>query len=78
MADKRDRWPENVAGRFYVDECCIGSKYCVSAAPANFRMDDSGHAYVFKQPDSAEEEEQCLDALENCPVKAIGKDGEEG
>lgn len=76
MADKDQKWPENVPGKFFVDETCIGSQYCVSAAPNNFKMSDEGHAYLFKQPATPEEEQQCRDALEGCPVLAIGNDGE--
>jgi ferredoxin len=75
MARREYRWPENAPGRYFVDEACIGSKYCVSAAPQNFRMDESGHAYVFRQPETPEEEKQCRDALAGCPVNAIGDDG---
>ena len=77
MADKQQKWPENVPGRYFVDETCIASKYCVSAAPENFTMDESGHAYVFKQPVTPEEEEQCREAMAGCPVSAIGEDTEE-
>ena len=75
MADKTQKWPENVAGRYYVGEACIASRYCVDAAPNNFRMDETGHAYVFRQPQTPEEEEQCRDAMAGCPVNAIGDDG---
>ena len=37
--------------------------------------EDEGHAYVSRQPASPEEEEQCIEALEGCPVEAIGDDG---
>src|SRR5579863_1650129 len=45
MADNRQRWPENAPGKYFVDESCIASDFCVAVAPANFRMDESGHAY---------------------------------
>lgn len=77
MADKTQKWDDNVPGRYYVDDRCIKSKYCVAAAPNNFRMSPAGHAYVFKQPETPEEEAQCRDALSGCPVIAIGDDGEE-
>ena len=45
-------------------------------APANFkRNDDGGHSYVYKQPESPEEEAVCKEAMEGCPVEAIGSDG---
>lgn len=75
MAEKRAKWAENAPGKFYVDESCIASDFCVAVAPANFRMDESGHAYLYKQPATPEEEAQCREALAGCPVCAIGDDG---
>jgi ferredoxin len=46
-------------------------------APANFtRSDDGGYSYVFKQPTTPEEEALCKEAMEGCPVEAIGNNGE--
>ena len=43
---------------------------------ANFkRNDDGGHSYVYKQPETPEEEGLCKEAMEGCPVEAIGSDG---
>jgi len=78
MADKDDKWPENVAGKFYVDEQCIDCDLCRETAPDIFtRNEDGGYSYVFKQPESEEDVEQCMEALEGCPVEAIGDDGDE-
>ena len=74
--DKNLKWEENVEGKYYVDENCIAAKFCVATAPNNFKMSDTGHAYVYKQPETVEEEEQCRLALSGCPVNAIGEDGE--
>ena len=61
---------------FYVDKECILCSVCSDAAPNNFRMsDDEDHDICYKQPDSEDELEQCYEALENCPVEAIGDDG---
>ena len=38
--------------------------------------DEEGHAYVAKQPTKAEEFKECENALEQCPVGAIGNDGD--
>jgi ferredoxin len=77
MADKKNKWPDNVPGKFYVDRECILCSVCADAAPKNFRMSsEEDHDVVFKQPENATEEAQCLEAMENCPVEAIGKDGE--
>ncbi len=75
MADKNDVWPENVPGKVYVDKTCIACDACCIAAPKNFKMNENdGHAFLSKQPDSPEEEEQCKEAAEGCPVEAIGSD----
>ena len=77
MADKEDKNEENVAGKFYVDSQCIDCDLCRETAPSNFtRADDEGYSFVFKQPENAEEEAQCREAMEGCPVEAIGEDGE--
>jgi len=76
MPDIVNRYPENVPGRFYVDDQCIDCDLCRQTAPMNFTRDDeSGHSFVFKQPQTPEEESQCQEAMQNCPVEAIGDDG---
>lgn len=76
MADKNSRWDENTPGAFYVDDQCIACDACVFEAPGFFVMnDDEGHAYVAKQPTTADEIAKCNDALGACPVEAIGNDG---
>src|SRR5437879_6791861 len=78
MADAANKYPENVEGKFYVDDQCIDCDLCRETAPANFRRnDDGGHSYVYKQPESPEEETLCKEAMEGCPVEAIGSDGEQ-
>lgn len=75
MADKTDAWPENQPGKFFVDRTCIACDACCIAAPDNFKMnEDDGHAYLSKQPEGAAEEDQCREAMEGCPVEAIGND----
>lgn len=76
MADKSAKFDQNVNGAFYVDDQCIACDACVMEAPRFFAMnDDEGHAYVKLQPQTEEEKQECLDALEACPVEAIGQDG---
>jgi len=76
MADAANKYAENVAGKFYVDDQCIDCDLCRETAPANFkRNDDGGHSYVYKQPETPEEEALCKEAMEGCPVEAIGSDG---
>ena len=76
MANKNSKFSENVAGKYYVDSDCTGCNLCIDYAPLNFKMsDDDSHAYVSKQSENEEEEKACLEAMENCPVEAIGNDG---
>jgi ferredoxin len=76
MADAANKYSENVPGKFYVDDQCIDCDLCRETAPANFtRNDDGGHSYVYKQPESDEEATLCKEAMEGCPVEAIGEDG---
>jgi ferredoxin len=77
VADKNNKWEENVKGKHFVDGNCIAAKFCVASAPENFKMSDTGHAYVSKQPDGAEEEERVRQAMAGCPVNAVGDDGED-
>jgi len=76
MANAANKYPENAPGKFYVDEQCIDCDLCRETAPANFkRNDDGGHSYVYKQAENPEEEARCKEAMEGCPVEAIGNDG---
>lgn len=77
MANKSQKWPVNVAGKFYVDDQCIDCDLCRETAPDFFaRNDDGSHSFVCKQPSSAAEIQACEDAKSNCPVDAIGDDGD--
>lgn len=77
MACKDDKWPENAKGKFYVDEQCIDCDLCRETAPKFFtRNDDGGYSFVFNQPKTEQDEEECMEALEGCPVEAIGRDGD--
>ena len=76
MADKSEKIEFNVAGKFYVDSQCIGCALCTSTAEGFFAMTDSGNAYVQKQPTTDAESALCTEAMESCPVQAIGDDGE--
>ena len=77
MADRKDRVPESVPGKFYVDAQCIDCDVCRVTAPENFqRNEDRGYSYVSRQPESGEESVRCQEAMDSCPVEAIGSDGE--
>ncbi len=76
MADKDDKHEGSVAGQYYCDTQCIDCDLCRETAPDNYkRNDDGGFSYVYKQPENDEEEALCLEAMEGCPVEAIGSDG---
>ena len=76
MADSANKFPENVPGKYYVDDQCIDCDLCRETAAANFsRNEDSGHSYVSRQPENEEEENLCKAAMEGCAVSAIGNDG---
>jgi len=84
VADKNDKWPDNIDGfviiagkkvSFYVDRECILCSVCEDVAPENFRMsDDDTHDICYKQPETAIELADCIEAMECCPVDAIGND----
>jgi len=77
MADKNAKYPDNVTGRFYVDDTCIDCDACRQTAPDNFdRNEEGGYSYLSKQPANEAEMEACIDAMDGCPVEAIGDDGE--
>jgi len=76
MADTANRYPENIAGAYYVHNQCIDCDLCRETAPASFkRNDDGGYSFVYKQPESPEEQKLAKEAMEGCPVEAIGSNG---
>ena len=85
MANKADKWepkdsqgvPLWAPGKFYVDQQCIDCDLCRETAPAFFtRHDEGGYSFVHKQPTTEEDVSLCMEALEGCPVEAIGNDGD--
>ena len=77
MADQELKVPENASGRFYVDETCIDCELCRELAPSNFvRWDLGRYSVVGRQPANPAEEAACREAMADCPVEAIGCDGE--
>jgi ferredoxin len=76
MANPIHKNPENVPGRFYVDDTCIDCDLCRSNAPDFFRREDSGgYSIVYRQPVTAEEILAADEALNGCPSDSIGNDG---
>lgn len=77
MADKLQKFSDNVPGKFYVDEECINCHLCSEIAVDNFKNNEEDeHDFVYKQPTNQDELETCMEAMESCPVEAIGDDGE--
>lgn len=77
MAELSDKYSDNVAGKYFVDTECIDCDLCRETAKDNFtRNGDEGYSYVYKQPENEDEEQLCREAMEGCPVEAIGDFGE--
>ncbi len=77
MAFVKDKLPDNRPGGFYVDRQCIDCDVCRDTSPANFtRNDENGYSYLYKQPETEDEFKLCEEAMNACPVEAIGDDGE--
>ncbi len=76
MADVANKYPENVPGKYYVDNQCIDCDLCRETAPNNFsRNTDGGYSFVNKQPENPDAEKQCSEAKGSCPGEALGDDG---
>ena len=73
MAELIRRYPDNVAGSFYVDDSCIDCNMCRVTAPHHFERNDvRRYTYVKKQPENEAEWVLSQQALEECPVNSIG------
>ena len=73
MADLENKYEDNASGKFFVDDQCIDCDLCRETAPDNFtRQEDGGYSFVKKQPENEDEEAQCKEAMEGCPVESIG------
>ena len=78
MADPSSKTKGNAPGPYYVDTECIACDACVLAAEKHFKIqtnEEPAYAYVCRQPQNEEEEGACQEAMESCPVEAIGNDG---
>ena len=76
MADLNSRLPENVSGAFYITSECIDCDMCRETAPSIFKRDDDiGFSGAFHQPETEAERKQAEEALNSCPVEAIGNNG---
>ena len=76
MAEVSGKHPLNAAGPYYIDDQCSECASCLGVAPNHIQRDpDSGQSYFAKQPQNDAERIVCQEALESCPVEAIGNDG---
>ncbi len=76
MADRTDKNPLNVPGKYYNDLSCMDCGLCPEIAPQTFtRDDDEGLPYVWKQPVTPEEIAAAEEARQGCPTETIGDDG---
>jgi ferredoxin len=72
-----NKYADGVSGKLYIENQCIDCDLFRETAPANCtRHDDGDYSYVLKQPTTPEEAFHCREALEGCPVEAIGNNGE--
>jgi ferredoxin len=77
VAAKENKVEGNVPGKFYVDDQCINCDLCREICPDCFgRNEESGSSIVVKQPETQKEIALCEEAMNSCPVGAIGNDGE--
>ena len=79
MADKTEKVPENVVGKYYVDKTCTPCHTCMEIEGVGALLkynEDQSYVYFFKQPATKEEEVIAEDSLAVCPTGAIGNDGE--
>ena len=73
MPESTEKVPSNVPGDFYVTTECIDCDICRETAPSTFRRDeDLGFSRVYRQPETPAEIELARQALDGCPVEAIG------
>lgn len=79
MADFASRYTANTPGRFYVDDQCLDCDLCRETAPDLFdRDDEGGFSFVKRQPKTIEEVAICEQLANDCPMEAIGNDGDQG
>ena len=71
MADRAQKLPENVEGRFFVDSSCIDCDTCRQIAPATFG-DTGEFSFVQLQPRDEAQTRAALRALIACPTGSIG------
>ena len=79
MADKTNKQPESIPGKWYVDNTCVPCNNCMDVEGVGAVLkysDDQTHVYFHKQPATPAELKAAQEALEICPTGSIGTDGE--
>ncbi|MBN2737343.1 MAG: ferredoxin [Spirochaetales bacterium] len=77
MADFSKQSNLNAPGKYYVDLNCICCGICTLFAPLNLSINTNlERGYIQKQAETTEESEAIIKAMRNCPVNAIGDDGD--
>ena len=67
-------YDDNTDGNYFVHDACIACDTCTQIAPEHFKLTaDYDHAVVTKQPCSKVQIDICNEAIDACPVAAIGK-----
>jgi ferredoxin len=78
MAELKLKNPQNVVGKFYVDETCIDCDLCRNIAPQVYKRDEeTGVSFVFRQPVTEAEIATAEEGRISCPTDSIGCDGVE-
>jgi ferredoxin len=67
------KYEKNAPGQWFVTDQCFACLACVDILPTVFRLDYSngGYAFVFRQPETAEEDADCRQAQKACEHHAI-------
>ncbi|MCP4295130.1 MAG: ferredoxin [Proteobacteria bacterium] len=77
MALLKSKNPENVPGKYYVDDDCIDCNLCSEISPKHFSAHIEGGYHIVKaQPFKISEIELLSEAIASCPTAAIGDDGD--
>ena len=72
---RKDAFPDNTPGPFYINTECIICSLCSEIAPDVFRISEDGdHFHVHNQPSTKQQMSAAEEALEACPLEAIIKD----
>lgn len=73
--------PKQVPGKYWIDaHACVFCSASSMEAPNNIRLEDNDDgytAYVFRQPETPEEEAAMRRAMECCPTEAVMDTGTE-